>query len=619
MTLCRLIAPQWALNKNPKLKKVLEGSFSDIDLKDLNKSGYNVYYLPNYPSEYQKGISIEGSMIDVFNHVFVDMDLKDGVYPDKESFFEILAATNIPPTKVIDSGNGIHAYWQVSNLDAMSYLRFQRRLMRLYKTDEAVGQLFQLMRLPGYINTKLENNQALCELQYESDTQYTSESLDKLLPPITIEDETYCKQHYDKTYGLNQDQINSISDILPLKFSKLVFDNEEVKELWGAPTDDRSKNDFRLGHIMFVNDFTKDEALSVLVNSAKALQRAPVHRNSYATNIVNKIWTYELAEDKEKLELSMSVKDILARTPSNTLKGTRFPCHPVIDNTVHGFRLGQVIGLVGGSGIGKTAFTLNAFKWFAERNPDYHHFFIPLEQPANEIADRWATMCGDDTSLHEKVHIMSNYDESGQFRHLSFDEIKEYIEKFQRVTGNKIGCVVVDHIGALKKKSSDDENQDLMTICHAMKGFAVQTNTLLIMQSQTSREKAGIGDLELNKDAAYGTSTFEWYCDYLITLWQPLKRVHSEPQCPTVTAFKFCKIRHKKTRLDLIQEDTPYYLYFDSDKELMRNMVQDEIKSFNYFLPKATNKRKQDRTVDLVEYKSVQYKEEDDTSTNSNS
>ncbi len=596
----RLIAPKW-LNKT----KVLEGKFSEALINKANLDGYNIYYLPNYPSTYTKGTVADGSMIDTFNWVFVDMDLKDEVYESKEQFLEILEILNIEPTKVIDSGNGIHAYWKVTNLDAMSYLRFQRRLMRLYQTDPAVGQLFQLMRVPFTINTKVEDDPILCITLEETDAVYTPEELDKLLPPITIEDEKYCQQHYDKTYGLNQDA--PIDEALPPKFGAFLAANSEAKALWTESTDDRSKNDFRLGHLMFASGFTKDEAASVLVNSAKALQRAPVHRRSYATNIIDKIWTFEEATDKEKLDLSMSVTELLKRS-GDALKGTPLRCHPRIDNTEHGFRLGQVIGLVAGSGVGKTAFTLNMFKWFVEANPDYHHFFIPLEQPANEIADRWRTMCGNNTSLHDKVHIMSNYDSDGNFRHLSFAEIQEYIEKWQEVTKTKIGCIVIDHIGALKKKGSDNENQDLMSICHSMKAFAVQTNTLLIMQSQTSREKAGVGDLELNKDAAYGTSSFEWYCDFLITLWQPLKRCHNEQACPTVSAFKFCKIRHKKTRKDVIQEDVPYYMFFDTDTEQMRDMTQDEITSFNYFLPKATNKRKVDRHTELIPYQSVAYK-----------
>jgi hypothetical protein len=251
------------------------------------------------------------------------------------------------------------------------------------------------------------------------------------------------------------------------------------------------------------------------------------------------------------------------------------------------------------------------FKWFAQNNPNYHHFFIPLEQPANEIADRWNTMCGTDTRLHEKIHVISNYDDDGNFRHLSFDEIRQYINEFKKEQGIEIGCVVIDHIGALKKSSKLGERQDVTDICHAMKAFAIETNTLLVMQSQTSREKAKGGDIELDKDAAYGTVYFESYCDYLITLWQPLKKCHSEPGCPSVTAFKFCKIRHKKIKQDVIQEDVPYYMYFDSETEEMRDLREDEKIAFKYFAGKAANLRKRDKSVDLVEYKSVAYTEED--------
>lgn len=613
-TLCRLILPRWAIVESPNKRKVLEGEFDDEELKKYNSEGYGIYTLPNYPRVYEKGSTVSGADIDVFTWVFVDWDSKSRTYPDKSTFLEALFGGRVPATSIVDSGNGVHVYWKVSNLDAMSYLRFQRRLMRLYKTDEAVGQLFQLMRKPGTLNTKIKDAYVECVQLYAEDVEYTAEELDKLLPPITLEDEAYCKQHYDKTHGLNQDE-TPIDDALPPKFGKLIRDNPEAKECWAGVTDDRSKSDYRLGHLMFASGFTKAEALSVLINSAKALQRAPAHRRSYASNIVDKIWTFELTGETE--QLSYSVKDILQRS-GDTLKGTPFRCHPRIDNTVHGFRLGQVIGLVAGSGVGKTAFALNMFRWCSQHNPDYHHFFIPLEQPANEIADRWQTMCGTDTSLHSKVHVISNYDSKGNFRHLSFDEIREYIQKFQETTGNKVGCVVIDHIGALKKKGKDGENQDLMDICHSMKAFAVQTSTLLVMQSQSSREKAGIGDLELNKDAAYGTVYFEAYCDFLITLWQPLKRVHSEQSCPTITAFKFCKIRHKKQKRDIIQEDVAYYLSFDSETEQMQDLTQDQITSFNYFLSKATNKRKADRKTELVSYSSVLYKESDAATTDSN-
>lgn len=595
----RLIAPKW------KPMPPIEGRFTHEEITKFNAQGYNIYYLPNTPGS-GHSVPVTGADITGFEWCFVDLDLKDGKYSSKDKFIEKVGSEGISPTRLVDSGHGIHVYWKVTGLDAKSYLRFQRRLCRVFNTDEATGMLFQLMRAPGTINTKDKDFPVPCTTEFESDASYTAEELDRLLPPIIIEDESFCQTHYDKTYGLNQDKYN-VDETIPPKFGKLLRDNAEAKQLWTEPSDDRSKADYRLAHLMFATGFTKEEGASVLVNSAKALQRAPIHRRSYATNIIDKIWTFEVSQNKEGLGLSQSVKEILTRS-GDTLKGTPFRCHERIDNTKHGYRLGQVIGLVGGSGIGKTAVALNKFRWFAQKNPDYHHFFVPLEQPANEIADRWKTMCGDDTSLHDKVHVLSNYNEDGTFRHLSLDEIKEYIEKFQKLTGHKVGCVVIDHIGALKKKGKDGENQDLMDICHQMKAFAIQTNTLLIMQSQSSRAKAGIGDIELDKDAAYGTMYFEAYCDYLITLWQPLKRVQGEDSCPTITAFKFCKIRHK-SKGDIIIEDTPYYLYFDQITEQLTDLTQDQKISFDYFLPKATNKRKGERKSELVQYKSVDWRQ----------
>lgn len=604
----RLILAKWA--ESSGLRRVLEGEFDQEQLDKYNSQGYNVYFLPNYPSYYDKSKTVCGAMIDTFNYVFVDFDLKSGAYESKQSFIAYVKQfSEISPTFIVDSGGGVHVYWQVSDLDAISYLKLQRRLTRLFNTDEAVGQIYQLMRAPGTFNTKIKGEPRLCDYVYQEEKVYTCEELHRQLPPLTAEDEEYCKQHYDKTY--NPKAAAEISDILPGKFADLLRNNKEVKEIWSGNVEDRSAGDYRLGHIMFANGFSKEEAMSVLVNAAKALTRAPQHRVSYAENIVDKIWTYEIQNKSNELTLSSSVREILNKHGTN-LKGARFPCWSYLDNTQHGFRLGQVIGLVAGSGVGKTAMALNMFEGFVQANPDYDHFFVPLEQPANEIADRWKTMCGDKTHLHDKVHVISNYDDNGSFRHLSFDEIKDYLLKFQEVTGRKAGCVVIDHIGALKKAGKNGENQDLMTICHKMKAFAIETNTLLVMQSQAPREKAGIGDLELNKDAAYGTVYFESYVDYLITIWQPLKRLYGNPDCPTITAFKFCKIRHKKQGVDAICEDVPYRLFFDSKTEHLRELTEEEEKVFDSFWNRsATSARKKDAKTDIVAYKSTPKKKEE--------
>jgi KaiC/GvpD/RAD55 family RecA-like ATPase len=599
-----MLPPAWLRDADPSVRPIqLDCSLEEA--LEYNNEGMNVYYYPNYPSIPPK-TWVQAPDVDIFEWVFCDMDLKEGVWESKEAFIAELLQNPLEPTRIVDSGGGIHAYYRVSDLDAKGFLKLSRRIARLFKTDLAVQQLKQLMRVPGTINTKDPENLKTCEEIYTSEAVYTSEQLDRLIPALTQEDADYCRDHYDRAH--NKESTTKVDETLPPKFGQLLRTSQEVRDIWTGQIDDRSKGDWRLGHIMYGSGFTRQEAMSVLVNSAKALSRAPMHRIGYAEGIVDKIYTHEADPTQSELTLSSTVAEVLSKFGTD-LKGHRFPCAKYLDNTLHGFRLGQVIGLVAGSGVGKTAMALNMFMNFVELNQDYDHIFVPLEQPVNEIADRWKAMCGEKTHLHNKVHLISNYDDNGNFRHLSLEEIKNYILKLQEIKKIKIGCVVIDHIGALKKKGKNGENQDLMDVCHSMKAFAVQTNSMLVMQSQAPREKAGIGDLELNKDAAYGTVYFESYCDYLITLWQPLKRCYSSTDCPTVMAFKFCKIRHKKQGKDVIQEDVPYALFFDPVSEQLRELTEVEENSFKFFARQAANKRKQDRKTEVVSYTSVKMEE----------
>lgn len=605
MTIYRCILSKWAATENPTLSKALEGAFSDQKLKDLNNQGYNIYWNPNYASNPTHGKPIDGSMIDVFTTIFVDFDLKSGAYASKEDFISALSAMPLEPSRIVDSGGGIHVYWKVSDLDGMSFLRLSRRLMRLLNTDDAVQTLYQLMRVPGTFNTKLKDEYRMCEELYVTDTVYTCEDIDRVLPKISEADEKYCIDHYNKTFGLNLQDVK-VDDRMPIKFADLVKNSKEVKNIWSGNVEDRSAADYRLCHIMLASGFTKDESISVLLNSSKALARGPQHRINYALNIVDKIYPEEKPAVK-KASLSMSIDEIMNKASNNSNKGTKFECHPIVDATHAGFRLGQVFGLVGGSGSGKTTFTLNLFRWFAERNPNYIHMFVSLEQPQEEIAKRWVTMCGDNETLRSMVKILGNYNDDGTFRNLSLADIKDHVLEVEKETGKKIGCVVLDHVGALKKKTKEGENQGLIEVFQALKPFAVETNTFFVVQSQTSREKAGIGDLELDKDAAYGSTLFEWYVDFLMTIWQPLKRVYKDAKNMTVTAFKYCKIRQKNIDKDNIQEDQRYKLIFDPNTERFRELTQIEEKSFVFFNNQATNIRKKDRKTDVLEYNSISW------------
>ncbi len=606
------LPPQWLRDKDPTVftPKQLEIE----DPQPLNAKGYGVYFYPNSASIVNNPRKfLDGSDIDTFSWVFIDMDLKDKVYESKEAFLEVLAEFPFTPSAVVDSGRGIHAYWHVSDLDAMSFLRLQRRLARHLTTDEAVSKIKQIMRAPGTLNTKNAEGYIPCELiGGEPNASYTSEQLDSVLPQISAEDEAYCQEHWNKTYKVKE-QIQ-VNDIIPTKFRKLLKDNKEVQKIWSGQVEDRSTADYRLGHIMLAASFTKDEAMSVLVNAAKALERAPTHRVGYAQGIVDRVWDFEdKADDFNPDDLSQSVQQILDGH-KGALQGQRITCYSYIDNTKTGFRLGHVVGLVAGVKTGKTVLSLNMAKGFVAHNPDLDHIFVALEQPATEIAGIWKKLCAEEPRLWKRLRVISNYNLDGSHRQLALEDIETYVIKYQEKTGRKVGCVIVDHIGALKQEGYD-RFKPIEDICHRMKPFAIRTNTLLVMQSHAPREKAGGGDLELNQDAAYGTQRFEAYVDWLITMWQPLKKAYSNKACPKVTAFKFAAIRHREEG-DVVQEGERYRMTFVQGTGALREMTQAEETQFDYFNKTCAAKRKQDRKTEILTYTSVKTNAAPDTCKN---
>ena len=131
----RAIAPDWLLQSEPERKRVHEADLTQDQILDLNAAGYNIYYLPNPPTIYDSSTIVDGTHIDKFEYVFVDMDLKDGHWKTAAQFIEGLNAGTLAPTSVVLSGNGVHAYWKITDLTAMDYLNFQRSICRYWGKD----------------------------------------------------------------------------------------------------------------------------------------------------------------------------------------------------------------------------------------------------------------------------------------------------------------------------------------------------------------------------------------------------------------------------------------------------------------------------------------------------
>ena len=156
-----------------------------------NRKGFNVYWTANISRsnvhKKPKKPDIEAAR---FCHVDIDPP-KDGSAWDRATVLKRLDDMRVPPSFVIDSGNGYQALWRLEerggNLDAVEVLN--RRIMAEFKADSC-WNIDRLLRIPGSVNFpdkgKRERGRipALASIAVEDSGELAEyEALHVILPP----------------------------------------------------------------------------------------------------------------------------------------------------------------------------------------------------------------------------------------------------------------------------------------------------------------------------------------------------------------------------------------------------------------------------------------------------
>jgi hypothetical protein len=579
----RLIKPNWAQpklkngNANPEFVReiggpdVIEGyKFDHAFLKQRNDQGYNIYWYPNHPSKdiYAEGTKwLSGKHVDVFDFLFVDMDLKDKVYASKEDFLVKLRQFPLKPTFVVDSGNGVHAYWQIDKLTRDEHVFGQLALIKHFNTDESIFTVQQLMRVPGFFNTKKPDALVLAQiLEAESCGQiYSLDQFPKeLFAALTREDINRGQKHLDRLDGklqtIAQEFVNI--DEIPDTFFDFIADpaNKIAHDLWMDPVGsygDRSGADMKLANILFKSKFNRKEALAVIANTKKALSHA--NRKHYAEVTVDKVYNEKLVSKFLTVgQRNRTIDDI--KNLGAPVRSTWYFDYAVLGNP---WRKRELTGLIAGTGVGKTTVTLKWVKDAIENNQDNDdiYVFFTLEMAVGEIVDRWNKLVGKASPLADRLYVVGNETENFEPRNVGLQEILEDCEELKRLTGKNIGIVAIDHVAIVarhidcRKKYTfgiDSEQGagygniktlSLNSLCSQLKVLCKKLDTHIIVLTQTTKEK-GVGDLPIDKDGAYGMSNYENIMDRIITVWQPLKLVQAQAK-KWYLAWQYVKIRNK--------------------------------------------------------------------------
>lgn len=295
----RLIPPEWLS------KPILESNdYTPKELETYNSEGYNIFYYPNHNSEKLDHKYLKGSDVDVFEYIFIDMDLSDKIYSSKKEFVEFIKTFPLKPTKTVNSGNGVHVHWRISNLDRDSYIQTQLRLIKHFKTDNSVWTIQQLIRLEGYNNTKDKAEFKPVDLATNEDLTgdrvYEIEEFDSLLPELDEQDQKKITDHLNKTDGIITTTFNQIDvEELPERFLKMLDSSDALSEYFYNPVD-RSVADMKIANILQIAGFEKEEATNILLHTDKGQERGI----SYVGSIVEKVWNNPLDDfDNDYTEL----------------------------------------------------------------------------------------------------------------------------------------------------------------------------------------------------------------------------------------------------------------------------------------------------------------------------
>lgn len=590
----RLIKPDWGKPDVIKGPDTIEGDdFTPEFLKTKNDLGYNIYYFPNYNSQALDHPYLRGSDVDVFNYCFVDMDLKDGIYSSCEEFTEILLKEPLKPKTIIFSGNGVHTYWEVEDLTLENYLEIQLRLIQKFQTDDSIWTALQLMRFPNYFNTKDKTNFKNVKEETVHQDKCTVEDLKAVLPELTSENRGRLSRHINKLNGIDElEGLDEESIEIPAKFMELLEKSKKIQDLWSAEKGSRSEADYHIACILFDKDYTKTETLAVILNTNKALSKGP-HRKSYAVNVVTNAYMQKASFYVPSAAEKIKKGDLKRKDRGKLVCGPNY-----LDCMNHGWRTSEVLGLVGSPSSGKTSITLDIFYNMIKNNPEDDDIFIffSLEMEDYKIIEQWTALTHDFPHLAERFYVVSNEDDDGSSRYLNLQDIYSYVKDISKATGKRVKAIAIDHIALINKsidikrkpdfglKNRDDlgfgTNRTLSDreLTKFIKSMAKELDCFTIVQSQTTKEKAAEGDVALGLGAAFGVAQFEWDMDYVVTIWQPLKRVRAKTEL-SVTAYQYCKNRyvHKK---DKIKAFDPRVIFIDLDTGKFRGLSNEEFEEF---------------------------------------
>ena len=193
----------------------VEHKFDWDRIRRANEAGANMYF----GVAHRDGNGGKAENVTHATAVWADIDGKDWDAEDpdrgKALALEHMNSTfydGLEPSIIVDTGHGYHVYWLLSESYRFTSDEERRRFKRvldgissMLRGDKSANDIARILRLPGTLNTKYEEQRECMIIRWNPVLKYNFEILEKNFPKPAPEEPLQEQEHREKDFGRDLD------------------------------------------------------------------------------------------------------------------------------------------------------------------------------------------------------------------------------------------------------------------------------------------------------------------------------------------------------------------------------------------------------------------------------
>lgn len=242
---------------------------------------------------------------------------------------------------------------------------------------------------------------------------------------------------------------------------------------------------------------------------------------------------------------------------------------------------GDILNLLGGSGVGKSEISLQFLKGILENNPDGIVCYVSLEMQIEEVAQRWNKITQGNPEISDRLYVIPAYDLDGSVKNVDVSYIKTYMDNIKYSSDKDLLAFVLDHFNIFDIFCNAVGVAALNKLVQDIKSIAIEQQCFGIVLSQVPKGPAQSGDIPIEAHEAFGTSSLKHFAHYVMQIHKPLLKVEEDAKM-NILAWSYVKIREVDEN-DLVKLKGNNLLCYDLKSREFRDLTVKEDTRFRMF------------------------------------